>query len=253
MSTARRMAGLALRAAIPVLSILALWYATILLSGLPEFVVPTPPQVLAALVADAAYFGEHLLVTLQAALLGYLIANIVGIALAAAFVAMPLTRVLVMPSAIALRNIPYVVIITILVLALGDTLASKVTIVALAGFFPVLVNTYRGLQAVDPVILDRLHVLNAGPAATFLRVRLPFSLPYLVSAQEITGTSSIIVTIVAEWMMSSSGLGFVLNQAMAQYRGDQVYAVALLASLMSYLIYAFVTHLGRRLDWNRTA
>lgn len=253
MSAARRMAGLALRTAIPVLSILTLWYATILLSGLPEFVVPTPPQVLATLVADAAYFGEHLLVTLQAALLGYLVANVVGIALAAVFVAMPLTRVLVMPSAIALRNIPYVVVITILVLALGDTLASKVTIVALAGFFPVLVNTYRGFQAVDPVILDRLHVLNAGPATTFLRVRLPFSLPYLVSAQEITGTSSIIVTIVAEWMMSSSGLGFVLNQAMAQYRGDQVYAVALLASLMSYLIYALVTRLGRRLDWNRTA
>jgi ABC-type nitrate/sulfonate/bicarbonate transport system permease component len=80
-------------------------------------------------------------------------------------------------------------------------------------------------------------------------VRLPYALPYIVSAQEITGSGSIIVAIAAEWMISSSGLGYVINRAMQQYRGDQVYAVALLAALLSFGIYTVVHVLGRRLDW----
>jgi NitT/TauT family transport system permease protein len=80
-------------------------------------------------------------------------------------------------------------------------------------------------------------------------VRLPYALPYIVSAQEITGSGSIIVAIAAEWMISSSGLGYVINRAMQQYRGDQVYAVALLAALLSFAIYSVVHVIGQRLDW----
>ena len=49
--------------------------------------------------------------------------------------------------------------------------------------------------------------------------------------------------------MSSTGLGYVINRAMQQYRGDQVYAVALLAALLSFLIYSVVHVVGERLDW----
>jgi ABC-type sugar transport system ATPase subunit len=147
------------------------------------------------------------------------------------------------------RNVPYVALVTVLSLALGDTLGSKVAIVVLAGFFPVMVNTYRGLLAADPVVLDRMRVLSASPLEIFVHVRLPYALPYIVSAQEITGSGSIIVAIAAEWMISGSGLGYVINRAMQQYRGDQVYAVALLAALLSFLVYSVVHVIGRRLDW----
>src|SRR5262249_61954786 len=99
------------------------------------------------------------------------------------------------------------------------------------------------------VILDRMRVLNGTPVQTFLHVRLPYALPFIVSAQEITGSGSIIVAIAAEWMISGSGLGYVINRAMQQYRGDQVYAVALLAALLSFLVYSVVHVIGRRLDW----
>jgi NitT/TauT family transport system permease protein len=158
-----------------------------------------------------------------------------------------------MPAAITLRNVPYVALVTVLSLALGDTLGSKVAIVVLAGFFPVMVNTYRGFLAADPVVLDRMRVLSASALEVFLHVRLPYALPYIVSAQEITGSGSIIVAIAAEWMISGSGLGYVINRAMQQYRGDQVYAVALLAALLSFLVYSAVHVIGRRLDWQGAA
>jgi NitT/TauT family transport system permease protein len=244
-----RLARGSLRVATPPASILGLWYAAIWLSGLPAFVIPRPERVLQTLVAERTFITVHLVETLKAATLGFVVANVVGIGLAALFVALPAGRHVVMPVAITLRNVPYVALVTVLVLAFGDTLGSKVAIVVLAGFFPVLVNTYRGLLAADRVVLDRMRILSASSAETFLHVRLPYALPYIVSAQEITGSGSIIVAIAAEWMISSSGLGYVINRAMQQYRGDQVYAVALLAALLSFGIYTVVHVLGRRLDW----
>ncbi|MDB5514414.1 MAG: putative permease component of transporter, partial [Tardiphaga sp.] len=236
--------------ATPVLSILALWYAAIALSGLPEFVIPRPTQVLAALVEDRAFIATHLLETLKSAGLGFLLANAIGIGLAMLFVAAPLCQRIVMPAAITMRNIPYVALASVLVLAFGDGLRSKVLIVALAGFFPVLVNTWRGLLAVDPIIIDRMRILDAKPWDVFLKVRLPFSLPFILAAQEIVGSGSIVVSIAAEWLTSTTGLGYVINRAMSQYRGDQVYAVALLAALLSYAAYSLIQVLGARLDWS---
>ena len=183
----RALGRILLQVGMPVVSILALWYLAILTTGLPAFVIPRPERVLQALVADRALITHHLIETLKAAAVGYVLANVVGIGLAALLVAVPVVRQVVMPAAITLRNVPYVALVTVLSLALGDTLGSKVAIVVLAGFFPVLVNTYRGLLAADPVALDRMRVLSASPLEIFLHVRLPYALPYIVSAQEITG------------------------------------------------------------------
>ena len=246
---ARRALGLVLRIVAPLASILALWYLAIYFSALPAFVIPRPERVLQTLVNDRSFITVHLVETLKVATIGFILSNVVGIGLAVLFLAFPIGRQIIMPAAITLRNMPYVALVTVLVLAFGDSLGSKVTIVVLAGFFPVLVNTSRGLQAADPVALDRMRVLNASWLETFLHVRLPYALPFIVSAQEITGSGSIIVAIAAEWMISSTGLGYIINRAMQQYRGDQVYAVAFLAALLSFGVYALVHFIGERLNW----
>ncbi|MEI7873895.1 MAG: ABC transporter permease [Alphaproteobacteria bacterium] len=246
---ARRVLWLAMRVAMPVVSVMLLWYLAIWLSGLPAFVIPLPERVLEVLWEERAFIFGHLLSTLQVAAIGFLWANVAGIGLAVLFDLLPPTRHMLMPAAITLRNVPYIALISVLMLAFGDSILSKTTIVALAGFFPVLINTMHGLRAADEVQLDRMRILNASWWQTFSQVRLPYALPSIVAAQEITGSGSIIVAIAAEWMISSTGLGYVINHAMQNYRGDKVYAVALLATALSFLIYSFVHALGKRLDW----
>lgn len=239
----------AFRVLLPLCSILALWYLAIFFSGLPAFVIPRPERVIATLIADSSFITTHLVATLQVAVLGLVTANVTGIGLAVLFDSIPFTRAMLMPAAITLRNMPYVALVTVLMLAFGDSMGSKVAVVALAGFFPVLVNTLQGLRAADEVQLDRMRILNASWFETFRSVRMPYALPFIVSAQEIAATSSIIVAISAEWMISSTGLGYIINRAMQTYRGDQVYAVALLATLLSFTVYTIVHRIGRRLDW----
>lgn len=241
---------MASRIAFPIISILGLWYLAIAFSGLPEFVIPRPTQVLAVLTQETSFVTQHLMVTLRAAAIGFLFANVAGIGLAVLFTSVPVLNRLLMPAAITIRNVPYVALASVLVLAVGDGLWTKVMIVTIAGFFPVLVNTMRGLAAVDTVVLDRMRILDVSPWKVFLKVRLPYSVPYILAAQEITGSGSIIVAVAAEWMISSEGLGYVINRAMAQYRGDQVYAVALLAAVLSYAIYMLVQLIGARINWS---
>ncbi len=245
-----RVLKIASRIALPVVSILGLWYLAIGFSGLPEFVIPRPTQVLAVLTQETSFVTQHLMVTLRAAAIGFVLANLVGIGLAVLFTSLPMFNRLLMPAAITIRNVPYVALASVLVLAVGDGLWTKVMIVTIAGFFPVLVNTMRGLAAVDTVVLDRMRILDVSPWKVFLKVRLPYSVPYILAAQEITGSGSIIVAVAAEWMISSEGLGYVINRAMAQYRGDQVYAVALLAAVLSYAIYMLVQVIGARINWS---
>jgi ABC-type nitrate/sulfonate/bicarbonate transport system permease component len=244
-----RLGWFALRILTPIGSVLLLWYLAIWFSGLPAFVIPLPERVLDVLWVDRAFIFENLLYTLRVAMIGFVWANIAGIGLAVLFDLLPPTRYMLMPAAITLRNVPYIAMISVLMLAFGDSILSKTTIVALAGFFPVLVNTMQGLHAADEVQLDRMRILNASWWQTFSQVRLIYALPSIVAAQEITGSSSIIVAIAAEWMISSTGLGYVINHAMQNYRGDQVYAVALVATGLSFLIYSLVHALGKRLDW----
>jgi NitT/TauT family transport system permease protein len=248
-STLGKMLKTAARIALPVLSILGLWYGAILWSGLPAFVLPRPETVIHTLFVDRALIWEHLLYTLQVAVLGFIMANIVGIGLAVLLVAMPVGRLIVMPAAITMRNIPYVVLVSVLALAMGDGIVTKVIVVTLAGFFPVLVNTHRGLLAVDPIVLDRMRILDASTWEIFTKVRFPYSLPFIVAAQEITGSASIVISIAIEWMISRTGLGYLINQAMMQYRGDQVYAVALVAATISFCVYTFIHYMGERLNW----
>ena len=244
-----RLGLVAVRVLTPVCSVMLLWYLAIWFSGLPAFVIPRPERVLDVLWGDHALILDNLLATLEVAGLGFLWANLAGIGLAILFDLLPPTRHMLMPAAITLRNIPYIAMISVLMLAFGDSILSKTTIVAISGFFPVLVNTMAGLRAADEVQLDRMRILNASWWQTFSQVRLPYAIPSIVAAQEITGSGSIIVAIAAEWMISSTGLGYVINNAMQNYRGDKVYAVALLATGLSFLIYSVVHWLGRRLDW----
>ena len=244
-----RLGLVALRVLTPVGSVMALWYLAIWFSGLPAFVIPRPERVLEVLWVDHAFIFQNLMATLEVSAVGFLWANIAGIGLAVLFDLLPPTRHLLMPAASTLRNVPYIALISVLMLAFGDSILSKTSIVALSGFFPVLVNTMAGLRAADEVQLDRMRILNASWWQTFSQVRLPYAIPSIVAAQEITGSGSIIVAIAAEWMISSTGLGYVINNAMQNYRGDKVYAVALLATGLSFLIYSFVHWLGRRLDW----
>ena len=229
------------------ISIPVLWIIAKVVTGWPDFLLPSPTLVGKVFVADWAMLLEHTWRTIIEAMSGYLIANVLAIALAISFLYLPWFESLAVPWTVVIKNVPFVTIASILIITLGDTPLPKIIIVILITFFPILANVTKGLKSTDQVLLDRMQTLNASQWQIFRKVRWPSALPYYIAAHEIAFTGSIIGAIVAEWLFARKGLGFLIVQAMTQYRADRLYAVTLLASILAVGAYILVKLIEQRL------
>ncbi len=229
------------------ISIPVLWILAKAVTGWPDFLLPSPGLVGKVFVADWAMLLEHTWRTIIEAMTGYLIANVLAIVLAVSFLYLPWFESLAVPWTVVIKNVPFVTIASILIITLGDTPAPKIIIVVLITFFPILANVTKGLKSTDQVLLDRMQTLDANQWQIFRKVRWPSALPYYIAAHEIAFTGSIIGAIVAEWLFARKGLGFLIVQAMTQYRADRLYAVTLLASVLAVGAYILVKVIEQRL------
>jgi len=235
-----------------VLSIPVVWSVAVKALGLPSFILPPPGLVLTALRDESSYLLQHTQITLNEALMGYLVANAISISLALSFLYCSPLENFATPWLIFIRNIPFVTVSSILVITMGDSPASKLVIVILMTFYPILANLSKGLKSVKPVLLDRMQVLHASRWQIFRHIRLPSALPYFVAAHEISFTGSIVAAIVSEYMFSRKGLGYVILYSMAQYRADILYAATLICCSLSIGAYLTVKLIESRIfAWKR--
>lgn len=236
MKTLKRNSGLGTVIAayiVMLLSIPFFWILAVRFSGLPSVIMPSPSQVWSVLSIEWDILWYHTTVTIGEALLGYAAANLFAIALAILFTYSPWSEHFVTPWMVVIRNVPFVTVASILVVTLGDTLGTKVIVVVLVSFFPLLANLTKGLKAASPVLLDRMEVLKASRWQVFKRVLWPAAMPYYIAAHEIAFTGSIVGAIIAEWFFARKGLGFLIVQSTTEYRADRLYAVTLIASVLA--------------------
>lgn len=228
-------------------SIPVLWVMAIAITHFPPFLLPPPELVVKVLWEERDLFAYHTGVTLLGAAIGYSIANVLALSTAILFLYIPKLEGFLTPWLVVIKNIPFVVIASILVITLGQTPVPKIIVVVLITFFPLLANVLEGLRSTDKALLDRMKVLNASKWQIFWKVRWPQALPYYMAAHEIALTSSIIGAIVAEWLFSREGLGFLILRSMTQYRADKVYAVTIIASVLSVFTYIAIKSTEKRL------
>ncbi len=230
-------------------SLIGLW----LLAGVlkvQSFLVPPPNLVLAVLWNERDIFVSQALNTLSIGLLGYLIANLLGVTMAIIFYYAPAVEAFVNPWLVFLTRIPFIVFSSIFVVVFRNMLVPKIIIVVLVTIFTIVANVTEGLKSADPVLLDRMKVLHATRWQIFIKILWPAAQPYFQAAQLIAFTGMVIAMIVAEYQYGSEGLGFLLLRGQQQYRMDRLYAVAIIVSGISVGIYisikAYQSHLMRK-------
>ena len=149
-----------------------------------------------------------------------------------------------------LRPIPVPAIVPPLILLLGVDDALKIFIVAFSTFFPVLVNTVGGVRAVDPVAIDVARTLHVGRLRTVCMVVLPASLPYILAGMRISLALALIVTVVAEMIAGSAGIGYYLMTMQYAMRASDMYAAIVLLAMVGYALNrGFLTIEHRLLHW----
>ncbi len=220
------------------------WIADAL--NLEPFLVPSPAEVGDALWESRSLLLENAWVTLREILVGLGAGVLVGIALSVLMRFSVLLRDAVYPLTVALQAVPIVVIAPILVIWFGYGIWPKVIIVALACFFPIVVNTLDGFRTVDPEAVKMMRTLDASRAAIFRRVEAPTALPYFFSGAKVTIAIAPIVALFAELAGANSGLMRLIVEDNNRFHEARVFASATILAVIGVLLVGLMT-LAQRL------
>lgn len=223
-----------------ILAVLLAWQFGQPLIGVPTYILPTPSIILGALVKGMPRLGTHLVVTLKEIVLGFVIGDVIGIALALAIHKVRFLERSLYPLIVFFQNVPKIAIAPIFVLWFGYGMSPKIVVVVVISFFPVVVNTLYGLRAVDPNLLDLVHSVSGTPLQLLTKVELPNSLPYMFEGFKIAITFSVIGAIVGEWVGSDNGLGFLILLSSAQLETDRLFAAITVVSLVGVALFYLI-------------
>ena len=237
-------------------TVLALWELAVRAFGISQFLLPRPSAIVVALTEHAdelATVGRN---TLVEAVGGFVIGGSAALLVAfatARWVAM--SRVL-LPFAIAANSVPIIAFAPIMNNWFGIlNPLSKMMVVAVLVFFPIMINTLRGLTLVDQSSLELMHSYAASEREIFTKVRIPNALPYVFTALKVSATLSLIGAIVAEYFGGSqSVLGqFIITEA-AFFRFANAWAAIVVASAISIAFFATILAVERAaIPWHASA
>jgi len=237
----------ALRPLITCLGLIGLWWLVQAWFDVPRYLLPAPPRVAVALWTQRAMLAASTWTTLQETALGLLFGAVAGGAAALTMAFSPLLRRWLLPVLLLSQAVPVFALAPLLVLWFGFGIASKVVMAVLVIFFPVMSAGFDGLRQVPPEWLDLAHTMNAKPWRVLLHIRLPAALPAFGTGLRVASVLAPIGAVVGEWVGASSGLGYLMLNANARVRTDEMFAALLVLSAMTVALWWLVDRGVRRL------
>lgn len=231
---------------------LAVWEAAVRAAGTPPWLLPAPSAVGNTLWVDRGLLVDHAAVTLAEIVIGFALALVLGVLLAAAIDASVVLARALYPLIVASQTVPIPALAPLLLIWLGYGLAPKVVVTALVAFFPIVVSTVDGLRASDRDILALLRSLGAGKWARFRLARLPQALPFVFSGARVAVAVSVIGAVFGELVGAKAGLGYLLTRSTAQFQTARVFAAIVVLSLIGVGLFGLVALAERvLLPWRR--
>jgi len=194
------------------IGLLALWQILLMLGLGDRRFIPTPSDIAArywAMVVSGE-LAQHTAVTLWRVFAGFFIGSIPGIAVGLLMAMYRPVRIVIDPLIAALFPIPKIALMPLLLLAFGFGDASKVALVAIAVFFPVIVNTYVGASNIDKIYWDVAKNYGASQMVMFTRVVFFGALPMIFAGLRIALAVSFIVLVASEFVATKSGIGYLI-------------------------------------------
>ncbi len=229
-------------AAVAAIAVLGAWELITRVLSVETFILPRPSQIAASFIDTADIIWVAGLNTLIEALGGFVAGTLLAVLAALATVRWSGVRQGLMPFAIAANSVPIIALAPIANAWFSITSpVPKMVVVAIIVFFPVMINTTRGLTEVDEAELELMRSFAAEPREVFRRVRIPNALPYFFNALKVASTLSLIGAIVAEYFGGPEDvLGrYIINRANLLQVPD-AWAAIVVASLLGIAFYGLI-------------
>jgi putative hydroxymethylpyrimidine transport system permease protein len=220
--------------------ILLAWEFLIPYFKVPRFILPRFSAVLKALWTQRELLYKHSLVTLGEAILGLSISVAIGISCALSIYLWRNVGRTLYPIIIFSQTIPTIAMSPIMVMWFGYTIWSKVAVVVLFCFFPIVISTLDGLNGVDKDLEDVLKALGGSKFQIFFKLHMNSVLPNFLSSFKIAATYSVAGATIGEWLGAEKGLGIYLKRAAGMLQSDSVFAGVLVLSFLGLLLFEVV-------------
>ena len=220
--------------------LLVFWQLAGIFQLLPKYILPTPMEILEAVIRDRALLWQHSLYTLQTALLGLSLGVIIACILALVMDRYPWIHEMLYPILVVIQTIPTIALAPILVLWLGYGILPKIVLIILTTTFPIIVNILDGFRQCDADGLRLFQLMGANPWQVLWHFKIPSALPYFYAGLRVSVSYAFITTVVSEWLGGFEGLGVYMIQSKKLFQYDTMFAIIILVSLISLLAMKFV-------------
>ena len=230
-----------------IIGLILIWQVVCSLELVPGYMLPSPIQVMQALINEFNVLMGHLMISLSEAFLGLGVGILVAFILA---VGMDHYRGLhksLYPLVIILQTVPVIAFAPLLVLWMGYGMAPKVMVIFLVCFFPITISLLDGFREADRDTIRLMKSMGANAKQIFWHIKLPCALPGFLAGLKVSVSYAVIGAVVAEWLGGTAGLGVYMTRVRKSYAFDKMFAVIFLVSLISLVLMKLVSLLDRKI------
>lgn len=229
------------------LTLLLLWQLVVKGFGVPLVLLPAPSDIWAKLVTSLPTLQADFVQTfLRAVLPGWAIGSAAGFLVAILCDAWGFLKRGLLPLGNLFAALPIVGVAPIMVMWFGFDWHSKVAVVVIMTFFPMLVNAVTGLQAAGHLERDLMRSYGASYFDTLVKLRLPAAMPFIFNALKINSTLALIGAIVAEFFGTPIvGMGFRISTEVGRLGLDMVWAEIAVAAIAGSAFYGVIALIER--------
>jgi NitT/TauT family transport system permease protein len=233
------------------IGILALWYWANASRSVSSLLLPAPLAVAEGLVTlvTSEFFYQHLGATAFEALVGFALAVASGVMLAVALGHSKFLERIAAPYIVVFQVLPKVALAPVLVIWLGFGFESKIALSAAIAFFPILVNTLKGIDRVPVNSVRLMRSLSASRRQTFTMLTVPIALPYVFAGMRAAATLALIGAVVGEFVTAREGLGKLLVTFSSNAQQPLVWATTAVIGALGLILYGAVVLTSRRIVW----
>jgi NitT/TauT family transport system permease protein len=226
-------------------AVLVGWQLAVRVLRVPDIILPSPSDIVEYLIRRDQLFVRHLWPTLLQTIEGFALAVIGGVALAIIVSLTAFGRRAVMPLLVVAQIIPKIAIAPLFMLWFGLGDLSRVLIAFTVAFFPMVITTASGLSSVSQDVRLLGHAFSRSHWALFIKIQFPHALPYIFDGMKVSITLAIIGVIVAEFVSSQRGLGYLIMFANGQLDTTMMMTAIVVLSVMGLALYAVIAVLAR--------
>ncbi len=220
--------------------------------GISPLILPSPSQVAKVLIERNNYLLQQSAITCLASILGFGLGGVVAMVIAIIFLSWDIARKAVYPYVIMFKAIPLIAIAPLIVTWFGTSLLSEVILSAIVSFFPILVGIIDGVKQVTPKEIDIFDVYAATKWQKLSMLGLYTALPSIFAGMKVSISFAVVGAIVAEFISSSQGIGYLIKSANYYLDTDLMFAGIAHATLIGLVLFWVIDLLGNKLVfWNK--